>query len=457
MIKFCIGRAFVCALALTSANAVLSAQISIGGVTAGNAQIPQEKIETKYGTFSVKGGFPAERYESGAAKSFYIEDFGQPVRIPYPSATFGAIFIETPVPGTDYLSQKNAQPAEFYENGNLKTVRLANVKYDSLGGDNYLHISFEKYNESLAIFPKSIIHFYENGTIESVKVAADQSFKFLRDLRKNDKTKAVFKNQSEVFFYESGAVKEFVPQGVNFPNPLNFSLKLGTSVVVSEDDPTKLISFYPGNGSALVFGDGIKVTCIPGEPLVFYEDGKTLKQISWTFENVNFTLGNVHFYFNPKSDFPPNTTSQIVSFSETGAVKSMKAVKGSDFPALVENKVVAVNQVDYDENGEITMAYFAESQILSETQTKDGIQTIFAWKIYYKDGKRNAALGCAVLQSPRGSFYNTNYSCAAIFDADKIRTVKISELSAKDSFIFDESGNPAAVLISSSGKIIEIE
>ncbi|MCM1322207.1 MAG: hypothetical protein NC041_06910 [Bacteroides sp.] len=457
MIKSSIGRAFVCALALTSANAALSAQISIGGVTAGNAQIPQEKIETKYGTFSVKGGFPAERYESGAVKSFYIEDFGQPVRISYPSATFGAIFIETPVPGTDYLSQKNAQPAEFYENGNLKTVRLANVKYDSLGGDNYLHISFEKYNESLAIFPKSVIRFYENGNIESVKVAADQSFKFLRDLRKNEKTKAVFKNQSEVFFYESGAVKEFVPQGANYPNPLNFSLKLGTSVVVSEDDPTKLLSFYPGNGSALVLGDGIKVTCIPGEPLVFYEDGKTLKQISWTFENVNFTLGNVRFYFNPKSDFPPNTTSQIVSFSETGAVKSMKAVKGSDFPALVENKVVAVNQVDYDENGEITMAYFAESQILSEIETKDGIQTIFAWKIYYKEGKRNAALGCAVLQSSRGSFYNTNYNCAAIFDADKIRTVKISELSAKDSFIFDESGNPAAVLISSSGKIIEIE
>ena len=38
------------------------------------------------------------------------------------------------------------------------------------------------------------IAFYENGNIESIKVANGQSFQFLRDLKVNSKNKPVFKN-----------------------------------------------------------------------------------------------------------------------------------------------------------------------------------------------------------------------------------------------------------------------
>ena len=54
-------------------------QVSIGGITVQNANSTNsETIETKYGKFTTKAGFPVLRYESGAIKSFYIEDFGYP-------------------------------------------------------------------------------------------------------------------------------------------------------------------------------------------------------------------------------------------------------------------------------------------------------------------------------------------------------------------------------------------
>lgn len=464
MVKFKIGRAFLPVFVLAAATSGAFAQVSIGGVTAQNAQVSREKIETKYGTFYVKGGFPVEHYESGAVKSFYVENFGQLTRISVSgAATSGTLYVETPVPGVDYLSKKNAQPLEFYENGNLKAVRLADVRYESYDGD-YLSITFKKYKESLAIFPKSTVRFYENGNVQSMKVAHDQSLKFLRGLKAGAKSKPVFKNQSEVVFYESGAIKEFVPQNAKFSNPLNFGMRQGYSVVVSEDDPTKVLSFYPASGSALILGDGIKVACAPGEPVVFYEDGKTLRQISWNFEGVNFTLGKVNFY----SDSDGGRTSQTVFLSETGAVRSVRGILTasptatektlSSYPAMVDNKPVAVRQIDYDENGEITMVNFAMPQPVSEDEVKDGTQILSAWKIYYKDGAKAAAIGNASLQSSRGSFYNTGYDCVLIFDGEKIRTVKVDEgLSADSAIIFDESGAAAAVSLDGDGKIVGIE
>lgn len=463
MAKLKIGRILLSSFVLAAASSSF-AQVSIGGVTAQNAQVSREKIETKYGTFYVKGGFPVERYESGAVKSFYIENFGQLTRIDFPGATFGALYIETPVPGIDYLSKKNAQPMELYENGNVKAVRLADVKYDSLDGDNYLHITFKKYKESLAIFPKSTIHFHENGNIKSIKVAHDQSFKFLRELKVNAKNKPVFKNQSEVVFYESGAIKEFVPQNAKFSNPFGFGMRPGYSVVVSEDDPTKILSFYPVNGSALTLGDGINVTCISGEPIVFYEDGKTLKQISWNFEGVNFTLGKVNFH----SDSAGGATSQTVFFSETGAIKSVRGIfvaspidnekTLSSYPAMVDNKPVSVRQIDYDEDGEIAMVHFVRAQLVSEDEIKGGKQILSAWKIYYKDGARLAAIGNASLRSSMGSFHDTDYDCVLIFDGEKIKTVKVNGgLSADSAIIFDENGKATAVLLDGDGKIIEIK
>lgn len=463
MVKFKIGRILLPALALAATVQGASAQVSIGGVTAQNAQVSREKIETKYGTFYVKGGFPVERYESGAVKSFYIENFGQLTRIW--GETFGALYIETPVPGIDYLSKKNAQPLEFYENGNLKAVRLADVKYDSLDGDNYLHITFKKYKESLAIFPKSTIHFHENGNIKSIKVAHDQSLKFLRELKTSAKNKKpVFKNQSEIVFYESGAIKEFIPENARFSNPFNFGMRQGYSIVVSEDDPKKVLSFYPAAGSVLTLGDGINVSCVPKEPVVFYEDGKTLRQISWSFEGANFTLGKVNFYSSSEG----GTTSQTVFFSETGAIKSVRGIFTaspidnektlSSYPAMVDNKPAAVRQIDYDENGEIVMVDFAMPQPVSEDEIKGGTQILSARKIYYKDGVRVAAIGNAALRSSMGSFHDTDYDCVLIFDGEKVRTVKVDErLSADSTIVFDEGGKVAGVLPGGDGNIIEIK
>lgn len=463
MIKFKIGRILLPALVLAAAVSSSFAQVSIGDVTAQNAQVSREKIETKYGTFYVKGDFPVERYESGAVKSFYIENFGQLTRI-Y-GATFGEIYIETPVPGIDYLSKKNAQPMEFYEDGTLKAVRLADVRYDSLDGDNYLHIMFKKYKESLAIFPKSTIHFHENGNIKSIKVAHDQSFKFLRELKTSAKNKKpVFKNQSEIVFYESGAIKEFIPENARLSNPFGFGMRQGYSVVVSEDDPKKVLSFYPAVGAALTLGDGIKVVCVPKEPVVFYEDGKTLRQISWSFEGANFTLGKVNFYSNSEG----GATSQTVFFSETGGIKSVRGILAaspingektlSSYPAMVDKKPVTVRQIDYDGNGEIVMVDFAMPQPVSEDEIKGGTQILSARKIYYKDGARVAAIGNAALQSSMGSFHDTDFDCVLIFDGEKVRTVKVDErLSADSTIVFDEGGRATGVLSGDDGNIIEIK
>lgn len=463
MVKLKIGRILLPALALAATVSNSFAQVSIGGVTAQNAQVSREKIETKYGTFYVKGGFPVERYESGAVKSFYVENFGQLTRIW--GETFGALYIETPVPGIDYLSKKNAQPLEFYENGNLKAVRLADVKYDSLDGDNYLHITFKKYKESLAVFPKSTIHFHENGNIKSIKVAHDQSLKFLRELKTSAKNKKpVFKNQSEIVFYESGAIKEFIPENARFSNPFNFGMRQGYSIVVSEDDPKKVLSFYPAAGSALTLGDGINVSCVPKEQVVFYEDGKTLRQISWSFEGANFTLGKVNFYSSSEG----GATSQTVFFSETGGVKSVRGIfttspiNGektlSSYLAMVDGKPTAARQIDYDGNGEIVMVDFAMPQPVSEDEIKGGTQILSARKIYYKDGARVAAIGNAALRSSMGSFHDTDYDCVLIFDGEKIRTIKMDErLSADSAIVFDESGKATGVLLDGDGKIIEIK
>ena len=461
MVKFKIGRILLPALALAATVSSSFAQVSIGGVTAQNAQVSREKVETKYGTFYVKGGFPVERYESGAVKSFYIENFGQLTRI-Y-DAIFGELYIETPVPGIDYLSKKNAQPIEFYEDGTLKAVRLADVRYESLGGDGYKHITFKKYKESLAVFPKSTIQFHENGNIKSMKVAHDQSFKFLRELKTSSNKKPVFKNQSEIVFYESGAIKEFIPENARLTNPFGFGMRPGYSVVVGEDDPKKVLSFYPAAGSALTLGDGIKVTCVPKEPVVFYGDGKTLKQISWSFEGTNFTLGKVNFYSSSEG----GATSQTVFFSETGGVKSVQGIFAvspingektlSSYPAMVDGKPASVRQIDYDENGEIAMVDFAMPQPVSEDEVKGGTQILSARKIYYKDGARVAAIGNAALRSSMGSFHNTDYDCVLIFDGEKINTVRVDgRLSADSAIVFDESGKATTVSLD-GGKILEIK
>ena len=47
------------------------------------------------------------------------------------------IIVATPVPKEDYMSKQSAQALEFYENGNIKTLKLADVKY-SYNKNGYL-------------------------------------------------------------------------------------------------------------------------------------------------------------------------------------------------------------------------------------------------------------------------------------------------------------------------------
>ncbi|MBR1640626.1 MAG: hypothetical protein IJ688_14725 [Treponema sp.] len=442
------------------------AQVSIGGVSVQNTESQKMEIETKYGKFTVKSGFPVERYESGAIKSFYIEDFGQPLynaKLKHPD--YGEIIVATPVPKEDYLSQQAAQALEFWENGNIKTLKLADIKY-SYNEGGYFRIKFDKYKESLSVFPKSRISFYENGMIESLYVANGQSFKFLRDASINTKSKAAFKNQSKVSFYNDGSIKEYSPQNAKITNPLNFKIKDGTSVIVSKDNPTMAIGFYPATGSSLALGDSIIIKCLPTEPVYFYENATSLKQISWFFDTVNFTLGNVHFY----SGLNGERVSQTVYFNEDGTIKTVTGImetsfdgtkKLSTYPTLIEGQAVNVRQIDYDNNGNMVMADLGRNPIeLSSAIVKDGIQSIKAWKLYYKDAKKVAAIGNIHLQSSKGNFYDTNADAILLLDGDKIiKTIKPQndeKLTADSTILFDKDGNITGyTAINSTGLTVE--
>ena len=124
------------------------AQVSIGGVSVQNAENIKEEIETKYGKFTVKSGFPVERYESGAIKSFYVEDYNGKIfpHFKMPNFGFGELYFVTPYPKGDVLSNINAHPIEFWENGNLKSVYIGDIRYDSFDGDNHLKIKLPYYS-----------------------------------------------------------------------------------------------------------------------------------------------------------------------------------------------------------------------------------------------------------------------------------------------------------------------
>ena len=462
-------KKIMCAILVSAAvlQAVF-AQVSIGGVSVQNAENTTEEIETKYGKFTVKSGFPVERYESGAVKSFYIDDFNQPLyfaKIKHPF--YGEFIVATPVPKEDYMSQSNAQALEFYENGNIKKLKLADIKY-SYEKDGYKHITFKKYNESLSIFPKSTIEFYENENIKSIKVAQGQSFKFLRDASSNTKNKAIFKNQTEIVFYDDGSIKEYTPQNAKITNPLNFKIRDGSSVIVSRDNPTLAIGFYPATGSSVALSDTIIVKCVPGEPVYFYENGTALKQISWFYDTVNFTLGKVNFY----SGLNGEKVQQTVYFDENGNIMTVSGTMTTSFdgtkslsyyPTLVEGKAVNVRQINYDKDGNMVMADLGRNPIeISSEKVKDGIQSVNAWKLYYSNGKKIAAVGNVHLQSSKGNFYDTNYSCIILFDGDKILQIIKPEgsknISADSNIIFDSKEKAATYTARNpDGSTVEIE
>ena len=288
------------------------AQVSIGGVSVQNAENQRTEIETKYGKFTVKSGYPLERYESGAVKSFYVEDYGGKIIPQLKIPNFGSLYFVTPYPkDNDVLSRINTHPVEFWENGNLKSVYIGDIKYSSLDGDTHLKITLSKYKhksgrnkgkmETLSVFPKSVIYFYETGELKSFTVAQGQTLQFLRAMTTTDaqRAKQLFKNQSTIELYENGSVKSFTPSDsavLTYKNPLGLMIAKGTAITLSPEDETVLTSFYPAKGASLSLGSDIVVKLSDSMPVVFYDDGKALKQMTWSFDAINFTLGKVDFY-----------------------------------------------------------------------------------------------------------------------------------------------------------------
>lgn len=461
-----VRKAVSTALASVALSAAAVSQVSIGGTNAINSQYATEEIETKYGSFTAKGGFPVERYESGAVKSFYAEDYGGkvPLKIPMKNFGFGELYFETPSPrGEDVLSRINAHPIEFWENGNVKSVYIGNFQYDSLDGDKHLKIKLPKYKytgglhkgqmQELSVFPKSVVSFYESGALKSFKVADGQTLNFLRSMGKTDAQRArqLFKNQSEIEFYENGSIKRFTPISsavLTYKNPLGFAIKGGTEITVSPDDETVLTSFYPVPNSSLSLGENIIVNILNTVPVAFYDDGKTLKQISWQFKNLNFTLGNIQFLSTEEV-----TTRQTVVFGEDGAILSVSGIESesidgsktkSSYLALYDGHAVLVHEIDYDADGRPTVIHFSRLQEIAASRTADGIQTVSAWKVYYKDGKKRAAVGNVHLQNAKGSFYNQNYNCIIVMDGDEIvKTIKEGSeevITGDSTVIFGENG-----------------
>ena len=99
---------------------------------------------------------------------------------------------------------------------------------------------------------------------------------------------------------------------------------------------------------------------------------------------------------------------------------------------------------------------------ISSEKVKDGIQSVNAWKLYYSNGKKIAAVGNVHLQSSKGNFYDTNYSCIILFDGDKILQIIKPEgsknISADSNIIFDSKGKAAAYTARNpDGSTVEIE
>ena len=460
------------------------AQVSIGGVSVQNAENQRTEIETKYGKFTVKSGYPVERYESGAVKSFYVEDYGGKIIPQLKIPNFGSLYFVTPYPkDNDVLSRINTHPVEFWENGNLKSVYIGDIKYSSLDGDTHLKITLSKYKhksgrnkgkmETLSVFPKSVIYFYETGELKSFTVAQGQTLQFLRAMTTTDaqRAKQLFKNQSTIELYENGSVKSFTPSDsavLTYKNPLGLMIAKGTAITLSPEDETVLTSFYPAKGASLSLGSDIVVKLSDSMPVVFYDDGKALKQITWSFDSINFTLGKVDFY----SGLNGEAVRQTVYFNEDGSVKTVSGVMTTSFdgekslsyyPALVEGKAVNVRQIEYDADGNMTMADLGCNAIeLTSEKVKDGVQSVNVWKVYYRAGKKIAAAGNIHLQSSKGNFYDTHYSCIILLDGDSvlqiIRPDGNENISADSNIIFASDGRAVSyTAISPDGNIVEIK
>src|SRR5574344_75719 len=451
---FTVSIAFVCSTNLFS-------QVSIGGVSVSAGQEEAKTIETKFGALPVKEGTPVEYYESGAVKSFFIDDKSGTVYASIeiakqnPGITFtnGDMRVVTPYPSQDYMQSRKTKPVEFYENGNLKSVRLANVKYGKslndypeivLSNDSNLN------GEKLCIRKDTTVEFYESGKIKSVVVPQNQSFNFLLTMN----PKAVFKNFSTVEFYENGNLKSFLLASdinLTLKNPFGIAVRFDKPVTLSPIDSNMILSFTPANGTKLNLGNDVKIYFVDDMPVTFYEDGKNLKEITWRYDAVSFMLGGAQFI--GANDTPFETT---VKFNQNGNVESISGKKSSVFIYVIEDRKVPVNEIRLDEN--LNLLYSEHKTVplvISEKAVKNGSKNgkekTLSFKIYYKDGKRTAVIGRVekIFVDPSNfyaSSYNSADNCILFYSADKVSKVITSEkqITLDSEIYFDEKENPVS-------------
>lgn len=430
-------------------------QVSIGELSLDNSQNCQETISTRYGNFTILHDTQVEYYESGAVKSFFF-DGTQTIFV----EGLGDVTICSPYQA-NYDPLSASVPLVFYENGNIKSLKLSNKMPN---GSFNLKIKFSKYNDEIVSATESSkIDFYENGCLKSFTVTSGQSLSFLQNMVPSTKTKVQFKGISVIELYDDGYLKSFTPSSaVNFPNGLNLALQ--KKQITLARNSNVLISFYPVNGSSLKLGENISVQLVNNEPVVLSDDGKKLKEISWKYD-TGFVLSNVDFYGT--KDKPSMNT---VYFNDSGAIVRVKGIEVTSnsvldygksrvqqFTAVIEGKLVAVEELILNEDSSINCVVFGvinpfeiSSKEVENDMKMKGFEKIKAIRMYYnKEGQRIAATG-SFIRDFGSSFYSNIYNsinpCFVLYNKGNISDMNCVEglISEENEILFDANGKPEA-------------
>ena len=213
-------KALFSCLMLFAALQMGYSQISIGGLSVDNSENSRESVSTRYGDFTLLQNTQVEHYDSGAVKSFFFEG----TKTIFVEG-LGDITVCSPYQAKNApITTTGSVPIVFYENGNIKSLKLSNKMPD---GSYNLKIKFSKYNnEIVAATESSKIEFYENGSLKSFTVTGGQSLTFLQNMAPATKEKKQFKGITTIELYDDGYLKSFTPSSaINFPNALNLALQ----------------------------------------------------------------------------------------------------------------------------------------------------------------------------------------------------------------------------------------
>jgi len=450
---FSLKKKLFIGFALFSFLSIGYSQVSIGQLSIDNSLSSAKVISTKYGDFTVKEDTPVEYYDSGAVKSLYIEG-DQKIFI----EALGEINICSPLPSSKmaYDTTKPC-PILFYENGNIKSTKLASTMPDK---KEHLKIKLEKYkDEVLECRQGSYIDFYESGKIKSFYVTYDQSLNLIQTMAPASKNIRHFKMNSQIELYEDGSLKTFTPAAeTNFPNAL--ALNLQNKPITLAKNSTTLISFYPASNSKLKIGENIAPILLTSNPVVLSDDATKLREVSWKYD-TSFRISNM--IFHASEDKPCMNT---VTFNDKGFITKVEGIlqvstsflDGDDyvikpFYTEIDGKLVSVTKIFFDDNGNLQEAVFKPHYELSSKEVKDSVRTgtesLEMLKLYYKDGKKIAGLGFKK-RNFGNSFYDTAYNsfsrCIFLFTNNEVsKIIELEEFIDENSEIyFDDKGKASS-------------